>query len=63
MSKPILRTSEVCELLGVSPRTLQYWRQKGIIKFSKIGRSIFYAEKDVRKLLEEYQCNQDEQKD
>ena len=37
--------------LKVSIRTLQHWRDHGLINFSKVGRKIFYGRKDVEKFL------------
>ncbi|GAB3341511.1 hypothetical protein GCM10027299_55780 [Larkinella ripae] len=38
--------------LGVTPRCLQNWRDKGLIEFSQIGHSIFYTQKAVDDFLE-----------
>jgi len=37
--------------LGVSIRTLQYYRDHGLLPFSQIGRKIFYKTSDIEKLL------------
>jgi len=37
--------------MHISCRTLQRWRSKGILPFSRIGRKIYYKESDLRKLL------------
>lgn len=45
---------EVIEMLNISSRTLQNYRDRGIIGFSKIGRKkIFYKRSDVDKLIME----------
>lgn len=51
--KPILTNEEFMIMLGVSKRTAQSWRDEGLIKFSKIGKSIFYQMKDIEKFLNE----------
>ena len=44
---------EVCELLHISQRTLQDYRDKGKIAFYKLEGKILYKESDVEKMLEE----------
>ena len=43
---------EVCQILGISKRTLQYYREKGLLPCSQIRHKIFYKPEDVQKLLE-----------
>ena len=45
--------ADVLELLHVSTRTLQNWRDNGLIKFSKIGAKIYYRADDVESFLME----------
>jgi excisionase family DNA binding protein len=47
----ILSNSEVCGLLHVSNRTLQNYRDKGMIQFSQVGRKINYTKTDIREFL------------
>lgn len=42
-------------LLKVSKRTLAYWRERGMITFSKLGGKIYYRLSDVLALLKEYE--------
>ena len=42
----------VCHLLRVSNRTLQSYRDKGIISFSQFGRKIYYKASDIQEHLE-----------
>lgn len=37
--------------LNVSKRTLQDWRDKGLISFSQVGQKIFYTHQDVEDFL------------
>jgi len=49
---------EVALYLRVSARTLVDWRQRGIIPYFRIGRSIRYSREQIdRALLERHQCN------
>lgn len=43
---------DVCHILGISKRTLQTYREKGLLPYSRIRHKIFYKAEDVRKLLE-----------
>ena len=45
---------EVCERLYISPRTLQDYRDKGIIPYTQFAGKILYKVSDLEKLLEEY---------
>lgn len=47
-----LDNQEVCEILHVSKRTLQYYRESGIIAFSQINYKMFYHPKDVQALID-----------
>ena len=44
---------EVCEQLFVSPRTLQDYRDKGIIPYTQIAGKILYRLSDINSLLQE----------
>ena len=44
---------EVCERLFVSPRTLQDYRNKGIIPYTQIAEKILYRLSDINQLLQE----------
>ena len=39
--------------LKVSTRTLQNWRDGGLIKFSQIGKKIYYMEKSIISFLDD----------
>ena len=47
-----LDISEVCILLKISKRTLQSYRDKGILPFSKIGGKIYFKTFDIEKHLQ-----------
>lgn len=49
--KTWLDNRQVCELLKISIRTLQYYRDYEIIPFSMIGRKCYYKISDVEQLL------------
>lgn len=46
-----LRTKEVCRMIGVSLSKLQYMRDNGEIKHTRIGGTIFYNLDEINKLL------------
>ena len=51
--KRYLKSSEVMELLSISPGTLQNLRLNGTLPYSKIGGIILYEEKEIERVLEE----------
>jgi len=54
----LMSEREVALYLRVSARTLVDWRQRGIIPYFRIGRSIRYSREQIdRALLERHQCN------
>lgn len=42
---------ELAEMLGISKRQLQGYRERGLIGYSYIGRKIYYRRQDVDKLI------------
>ena len=48
-----LDNNEVCKMLRLSQRTLQDYRDKGLIAFYKLEGKILYKLSDVRKMLEQ----------
>jgi hypothetical protein len=42
---------EFMNLMNISKRTAQEWRNKDIIKFSQVGNKIYYRLSDIQKLL------------
>lgn len=55
--KSFLDNHEVCEMLHLSSRTLQDYRDKGLIAFYKLEGKILYKMSDVRKMLENNYCD------
>lgn len=48
-----LTNNEVSDMLHISQRTLQDWRDNGRIAYLQISGKVLYKEGDVRKLLED----------
>jgi 3-methyladenine DNA glycosylase Tag len=46
-----LGNDDVCSLLQISKRTLQSYRDNGILPFSQIGRKCYYKVSDVEQLI------------
>lgn len=46
-------SQEFMQLMNISKRTAQQWRDKNTIGFSQVGNKIYYKLKDILKLLEE----------
>lgn len=47
----IYNTQELETLLRVSSRTIQRWRDYGLIKFSSVGSKFYYFHTDVVEML------------
>lgn len=57
MSRPaneiIYDDVDVRNMLKVSKRTLAYWRERGMITFSKLGGKIYYRLSDILALIKQ----------
>lgn len=48
----VYANEDLCKMLKVSKRTLQNWRDEGLIEFSQIGHKIYYTQGAVTQMLE-----------
>ncbi|MBF1188503.1 MAG: helix-turn-helix domain-containing protein [[Eubacterium] sulci] len=48
-----LTSREVCERFFLSPRTLQDYRDKGIVPYTQIAGKILYRLSDLQRILQE----------
>ena len=46
-----LDNSQFIELMGISQKTAQTWRDTGVVSFSQIGNKIYYRISDIQQLL------------
>ena len=46
-----IENGELAEMLGLSKRQLQGYRERGVLGFSTIGRKIYYRRAEVEKLI------------
>jgi hypothetical protein len=46
-----LDNQDVCQMLNISPRTLQTLRDNGTLAYSQINRKLFYKSVDVESIL------------
>ena len=54
-----LDNQDVCQILNISPRTLQTLRDNGTLAYSQIERKVYYKPEDVKRILplvEERRC-------
>ncbi len=51
--KKYLKSSEVMDLLQISPGTLQNLRVNGILPYTKVGGIIYYATDEIQKVMSE----------
>ena len=49
-----LSSEEVCHLLLISKRTLQTYRDRGILPFAQVGRKIYYKASDIDEYLDRH---------
>ncbi|MHA8055535.1 helix-turn-helix domain-containing protein [Aquirufa nivalisilvae] len=52
--EPIYNTDQLMDLLKVSRRTLQDWRDKGLIEFSAVRGKFYYRYSAVVKMLDNH---------
>ncbi|WP_034043673.1 helix-turn-helix domain-containing protein [Wocania ichthyoenteri] len=50
--KKYLKSSELMDLLQISPGTLQNLRIKGTLPYTKVGGIIFYDSEEIQKVME-----------
>ena len=50
-----LDNKQVCELLKISPRTLQTYRNTGVLPYSQIGRKCYYKDSDIEQFINQHQ--------
>ena len=53
-SSTIFTVDETCDLLHVSKRTLQKYRDEGMISFSQVADKIFFQQEDVQNFLDQH---------
>ena len=46
-----LDNQDVCQMLNISPRTLQTFRDNGTLAYSQINRKVYYKPEDVECIL------------
>jgi ribosome-binding protein aMBF1 (putative translation factor) len=54
LSERWLDNQEVCEILNISKRTLQTYRDEQIIPYSQIGNKLYYRAKDIERFLNKH---------
>ena len=57
-----LMGKEVCERLYISPRTLQDYRDKGIIPYTQFAGKILYKESEIERILKNNYREKDKMK-
>ena len=53
VEKKYYDNADMMQLFNVSSRTLQRWRDEGVVPFKKLGGKIFYLAKKVDQLMEQ----------
>lgn len=52
MGKRFINDAQLSERLGISRRTLQDFRDRGVIPFYRLDGKVLYEERDIEKYLE-----------
>ena len=55
--EPIYNTDQLMSLLNCSRKTIQLWRDQGLIKFSAIRGKFYYQHSDVIAMLNFFKIN------
>ena len=50
---PFFSNEEFMDLMSISVRTAQLWRDQGLIGYSKLSGKIYYKMSDIQKLLDD----------
>jgi len=50
--KKWLSSEEVCHILSISKRTLQSYRDRGVLPYAQVGRKIYYKASDIDDYLD-----------
>lgn len=50
-----LTNQQACEMICISPRTLQSYRDNGRLPYSQIGHKCYYKQSDIEILIEQSQ--------
>jgi len=53
---------EICRMLGISKRTLDSYRERGLLPYSKIGGKVFYRAADVEDYLDSHITRKEERR-
>lgn len=57
-----LSSDEICRLLMISKRTLQTYRDRGILPFAQVSRKIYYKASDIDEYLNQHYIKSNYQK-
>lgn len=55
--EPIYNTEQLLDLMKISRKTLQGWRDQGLIKFSAIRGKFYYQHRDIVAMLNTFKIN------
>jgi len=52
MHSPLLDINQAARQLGIAPKTLYKWVERGLVPVIKIGRMVRFREKDLEEWIE-----------
>jgi predicted DNA-binding transcriptional regulator AlpA len=47
----LLKTRDVCQIGQVCPRTVDYWREKNLLPYVKLGGAVRFLRSDVEQFI------------
>jgi predicted transcriptional regulator len=53
LNKEWMDSSDLCDMLGVSKRTVQDYRDKGMLPFAQVGHKCYYKIAEIKRLIEQ----------
>ena len=60
INDPILYPEDLIKLLKISRRSLQTWRDTGLIEFSQVNGKFYYRVSAINRMLEAHKINKDD---
>ena len=53
-SEKMLENADMCLLLGITKRTLQRYRQKGVLSYCEKNGKMYYKSEEVQEFLQKF---------
>ena len=57
-AEKIYTNKDLCKKLNVCSKTLQHYRNSGMLSFNQVGRKIYYTENEIQEFLKNHKVKQ-----